>query len=322
MKFHEELNPVIWDRFKEKRIGGAVRYQLKPEVADKLKEIANAFIESLEIPLDAVTDCVITGSSASYNYTPYSDIDLHLKVDFDKVHEDCPLVKGYLNAIKAAFNSSHDIHIHGIPVEVYAEGINEDTVHNGLYSLWQGKWIDEPQKIPPTENDAAVNAKFKEIAEQIDQIEDSELAVELLSKVYEMRKAGLAEAGEFSTENLAFKKLRNEGYLQKLRDIKKAKIDQELSLEKRTESTDKVWYELYLPSDTNPDESEFYEEYVSLVDARKATKDAMKEFGYSKFYLYKMKPDWKRPQYCDTLTLDMFDESIEIDSDVLAVLGE
>ena len=224
MKFHDELNPKLWDKVDD-------NYELKSEVADKLKEIADAFIEYLEVDEDAIKDVVITGSSASYNYTPHSDLDLHLKVDYDKVHEDCPIVQGYLWALKASFNKDHDISIYGVPVEVYAEPLDEDTVHNGLYSLWQGKWIDIPKKIPPTDNDSAVESKYKELAEAVDRIEDSEVAEELLDKIYNMRKAGLNEVGEFSTENLAFKKLRDNGYLDKLRQMKKEKIDKQLSLE-------------------------------------------------------------------------------------------
>ena len=225
MKFHDELNPKLWTKIDEDN------YELKPEVSDKLKEIADAFIEYLEVDEDAIKDVVITGSSASYNYTPHSDLDLHLKVDYDKVHEDCPIVQGYLWALKASFNKDHDISIYGVPVEVYAEPLDEDTVHNGLYSLWQGKWIDIPKKIPPTDNDSAVESKYKELAEAVDRIEDSEVAEELLDKIYNMRKAGLNEVGEFSTENLAFKKLRDNGYLDKLRQMKKEKIDKQLSLE-------------------------------------------------------------------------------------------
>ena len=224
MKFHDELNPKLWDKIDD-------NYELKSEVADKLKEIADAFIEYLEVDEDAIKDVVITGSSASYNYTPHSDLDLHLKVDYDKVHEDCPIVQGYLWALKASFNKDHDISIYGVPVEVYAEPLDEDTVHNGLYSLWQGKWIDIPKKIPPTDNDSAVESKYKELAEAVDRIEDSEVAEELLDKIYSMRKAGLNEVGEFSTENLAFKKLRDNGYMDKLRQMKKEKIDKQLSLE-------------------------------------------------------------------------------------------
>lgn len=228
MKFHDTLNDKIWDLNTE---------DLIPEVKEKLEEIAEAFIEFLEIPTDAVLDKVITGSSASYNYNKYSDLDLHIIVDYDKVHEDCPLVNGYLNSLKKQFNDNHDITIHGVPVELYAEQKDQGTVHNGLYSLQTG-WIDKPQKIAPTDNDAAVEAKYNEIKELVDKCDDSEEATELLEKIYNMRKAGLAEAGEFCTENLAFKKLRNEGCMDKLRKIKKEQIDKQLSLESYNEDNE------------------------------------------------------------------------------------
>ena len=180
MKFHDELNPKLWTKIDEDN------YDLKPEVADKLKEIADAFIE--------------------------------------KVHEDCPLVNGYLNSLKKQFNDAHDIFIHDVPVELYAEQKDVGTVHNGLYSLNTG-WIDIPKKIPPTDNDAAVEAKFNEIKDMVEKCNDSEEAVSLLEKIYTMRKAGLATAGEFCTENLVFKKLRNDGCITKLKQLKKEEID-------------------------------------------------------------------------------------------------
>ena len=228
MKFHDELNPVIWDKDNNN--------EMRPEVKDKLNEIADAFIEFIEIPDDAILDMVITGSSASYNYNEHSDLDLHIIVDYDKIHEDCPLVEGYLGALKNTFNKEHDIFIHGVPVELYAEKKDQGTVHNGLYSLKDEKWIDIPRKIPPTTNDAAVEAKYQEIKDMVDKCDDSEAANELLEKIYKMRKAGLSEVGEFSTENLAFKKLRNEGCMDKLRQLKKEKIDKQLSLESYQES--------------------------------------------------------------------------------------
>ena len=93
MKFHDELNQKLFNK-----------EELKPEVKEKLKEIAEAFIDYLEVNKDAIKDVVITGSSVSYNYTKYSDIDLHLKVDYDLIHEDCPIVEGYLWACKSTFN--------------------------------------------------------------------------------------------------------------------------------------------------------------------------------------------------------------------------
>lgn len=233
MQFKDELNPIIWDKDNDN--------QMRPEVNAKLREIADAFIEYIEIPEEALIDVVVTGSSASYNYNEHSDLDLHIIVDYEKIHEDCPLVEGYLGALKNTFNKEHDIFIKDIPVELYAEKQGQGTVHNGLYSVWREEWIDRPEKIAPTDNDAAVEAKYQEIKEMVDKCNDSETATELLEKIYTMRKAGLAEAGEFCTENLAFKKLRNEGCMDKLRQIKKEQIDKQLSLESYNESNERTF---------------------------------------------------------------------------------
>ena len=185
MRFHDELNPKLYNGL-----------ELKPEVKKKLNEIAEAFKEYLNINEDAILDIRITGSSANYNYTEYSDLDLHLIVDFEKVHEDCPLVEGYLWSYKSAFNRDHDISIYGVPVEVYAEDSNQEAISNGVYSLMEDKWLKEPKKIPPTDNDEAVQAKYLELKDACEHCDDSEVAEELLAKIYTMRKAGLAEAGE------------------------------------------------------------------------------------------------------------------------------
>lgn len=220
MRFHEELNPKLWD--------GLI---LKEDVKEKLHEIADAFREYLDIPEDSILDIRITGSSASYNYTQYSDLDLHFIVDFEKVHKDCPLVEGYLWSYKSQFNDNHDISIYGVPVELYAEDSRQEAISNGVYSLMEDKWLKEPKKIPPTDNDEDVQAKYLELKEACEKCDDSEEAEKLLTKIYTMRKAGLADVGEFSTENMAFKLLRNDGIIEKLKELKKEKVDKQLSLE-------------------------------------------------------------------------------------------
>ena len=224
MKFHEQLNKKLWNGL-----------ELKPDVKEKLNEIAEAFKEYLDIPEDAILDIRITGSSASYNYTEYSDLDLHLIIDYEKVHEDCPLVEGYLWSYKSQFNANHDISIYGVPVELYAEDSKQEAISNGVYSLMEDRWLKEPKKIPPTDNDEDVQAKYQELKDAIDKCDDSEVANELLDKIYTMRKSGLAEVGEFSTENMAFKLLRNDGSIDKLKKLKKEKVDKQLSLESYNE---------------------------------------------------------------------------------------
>ena len=220
-EFHTHLNPKLWDK----------NNRLHSEVSGKLKQIANAFIEFMGINEDAIKDVVITGSSASYNYTPHSDIDLHVLVDVEKVHKDCPIVNEFLLSKKSEFNNKHDIYIYGIPVEVYAEDYRNENVHNGLYSLKKNEWIDKPQKLKPVDNDIAVQVKYKELASAAKEVADKDEAEKLIDKIKKMRKAGLADGGEFSVENLVFKKLRNEGIIDKLMQTKKEGIDRELSLE-------------------------------------------------------------------------------------------
>lgn len=237
IQIHDRLNPKLWERWQEKRIGGKVSYHLKEEVRDRLNEIAHAFIDQLEIPKEAVKDVLLLGSSAGYNYTSFSDIDLHIVVDYDRVHKDCPVVQGYLFAQKSLFNKEHDITIYGIPVEVYAESTKDKTQSNGVYSIKNGKWISEPKQIrPDEENDTAIRAKYNELQKAILDTNAQDEAQSILDKVYKMRKAGLESGGEFSVENIVFKKLRDNNLLRKLKDQIKISFDKELSLKESLSS--------------------------------------------------------------------------------------
>jgi len=53
----------------------------------------------------------------------------------------------------------------------------------------------------------------------------------LKDKIKKYRSSGLADKGEYSYENLAFKFLRRNDYLKKLNDIKNELIDQTLTIE-------------------------------------------------------------------------------------------
>ena len=44
-------------------------------------------------------------------------------------------------------------------------------------------------------------------------------ALSIKDKILKMRREGLARDGEFAIENLTFKKLRNEGYIEKIIDL-------------------------------------------------------------------------------------------------------
>ena len=56
-----------------------------------------------------------------------------------------------------------------------------------------------------------------------------EFSIKIKNKVMRMRKAGLDSEGIYSPENLAFKMLRNSGYLEKLSSLKIEAYDKMMS---------------------------------------------------------------------------------------------
>ena len=204
---------------------------LKPEVREALLRVAQKFEEKLDLELKPV-DIYLTGSNANYNYNSASDIDLHLVYDYEKVGAAAEMFKRYLIAQKKVFNSDYDIYVKGIKVEVGAEDTNNPLVAGGVYSLVSNDWKKTPSQdiemsgeLPPY-----MTELINEI-EQAIQSHDSAVIGNLWKALGELRKASLAAEGEFGAGNLMFKKLRADGYLERLKDAYYDSASQELSLE-------------------------------------------------------------------------------------------
>ena len=215
---NRSLNPKIW------RDG-----ELDPQVADKLKEIAEAFVDFVAIELDIV-DLTITGSNANYTWTEYSDLDLHVIVAGMPDDNSREL----FNAKKTLWGDQHDITVKGLPVECYVQGEDEKHHSTGVYSLLDSAWIIEPKKIKPQVDDSAVDAKKDSVLHDIEVAllsKDLDKIRTVKDKITQMRKAGLARAGEWSTENLVFKIIRNLGLIDQIAEKIRELEDQELSLE-------------------------------------------------------------------------------------------
>lgn len=219
--YQKELNSSFWQD-----------QQFDKSIKEKLLQIAEEFYATfkLEIP---ISDIQLTGSLANYNWTPKSDLDVHVLIDFSKINPDLELVKKSLDGQRFVWNLRHNIVMRGYDVELYLQDINEPHVASGLFSLLDNKWIRIPKYDPPEIDEMDVQSKFDGIVNSIDQLnvkllnsdptmDPRELhthAEKVKSKIMKMRKEGLAERGEFSVENLVFKKLRNEGYIQNLIDL-------------------------------------------------------------------------------------------------------
>lgn len=212
-QYHKSFNPKVW-----------TNDELRLDVNYKLLNIAFKFIESLDLPDLKIYDVVLTGSMSNYNWTEYSDFDVHVLVDYNAV--GCGVATTLFAAKKDLWNTQHNIQINDYDVELYVEDINNPTISKGVYSLLKSTWIRKPDYNPPDIDDAAVQAKIHELSRNIDSLVNDEVTdidqyTALWDKVKKLRKSGLAKNGEFGVENLTFKELRNLGYIAKLSNAKR-----------------------------------------------------------------------------------------------------
>lgn len=223
-KFYQpQMNPKFW---KDE--------ELDPEIRTKLIQIANDFYTDLKVEVPIV-DIQLTGSLANYNWTEFSDLDVHVILELSKINKDVELVKQAMDGIKFQWNQRHNIVLRGHDVELYAQDVNQLHLASGLYSLMKGEWIRKPKFDPPNVDPMDVKRKVQAYMTEISKlksdmasaqnVEDArdvmERASVLKKKISRSRDEQLVKhRGEFSVENLVFKELRNNGGIGDLIDIK------------------------------------------------------------------------------------------------------
>ena len=223
INFHDELNPLLFDE----------DTKLKSNIKSQLDIIVDDFIEYMGIPDLAVEDVIITGSNVAFTYTPHSDIDLHLLVDFSALPES-DVYKELFNAKKSLYNDTYEITIRDIPVELYVQDTAQAHTSLGEYSLYQDKFTRIPRKTRANLDEISTEHKFErleQLAIQGLKSEDIDKVNEVLSIIKRYRQAGLDNKGEFGPENLAFKAIRSKGYFQALFDLRNKLRGKQLSIE-------------------------------------------------------------------------------------------
>lgn len=222
--FHQSLNPSLWKEG-----------ELRTDVRVALLKSALAFYDFLDLPSMKIESVHLVGSNAGYNYTEWSDCDVHIVVDYAK----CGLgtvAENLFTTKKTLWNTLHgSVRVNGFPVELYIEDSRHPVTAAGVYDLLLGRWVTKPAARAPKWNSNAVMAKAEGLIHAIDDILANPTAMQIehmFAKLKKLRKAGLSQAGEFSTENLAFKTLRNLGYVAMLSDARTKASDDELSLDR------------------------------------------------------------------------------------------
>jgi hypothetical protein len=235
-----ETKETLSDQIFEERKG---HFVMRDEIKKRLLEISNDFIESLGFEF-FIHDVVLTGSLANYNWSQYSDVDLHILIDFDELDKDSKkdsialhsIMKEFFDAKKNVWNEKHEIKIKGYDVEIYVQDVNEEHISSGVYSILHNKWVLEPKKDKPNIDDRKILEKGEEFGKKIDRLIQTPKDItidqleDLRKKIKEFRQSGLESGGEYSYENLTFKLLRRNGYIQKLLRLKTQLTDKKLSI--------------------------------------------------------------------------------------------
>jgi len=228
LAYHDELNPAMWDGDR-----------LKAKVREALLKISLEFQEFLKIDPADIVGVVLTGSNANYNWTKLSDVDLHVVVDFDRLVGTCQGIDAdeYLQTKKTLWNEHHHISVYGYHVELYAQHSDQPIASSaGVYDLKKDEWVRKPVKEKVDFEDKNIELKAKVIMDAIDgaidnKVDDAAALGKIKERIKTMRRAGLLAGGEYSIENLAFKALRNNGYLEKFSKYTADLEDKKLSLE-------------------------------------------------------------------------------------------
>lgn len=234
--FHKELNPKLWRN-----------NTLLPDVREQLLKIAQDFLQELGVHDLDVKDITVSGSNAAYSYTKHSDLDLHILVDMGNLPVD-EVYQELFNAKKTIYNDSHDITIHGIPVELYVQDSRDPVVSLGEYSVLHDKWIRTPTKRRSDFDQTATKSKYEKLLSLIDialKSREYSKVKHIIDTMKRYRQAGLDKGGEFGPENLAYKMLRSQGYITKLYELRDKLHSEKLSFETMYQNIDESFDQPY-----------------------------------------------------------------------------
>lgn len=237
---HDDLNRDIWDEDDG----------LKPDIRKGLLKIAGDFIDTLDLnevidvgkiasAKDFVKDVLFIGSLASYNYSSYADVDLHVLVDtsvLDLPPDGEELLKQYFWMKKNDWNTTHsNLTVKGYDVELYVQNVKDENAANGVYSVVHDQWIKHPATmIHMRFNANEVKSKALWYINRIDTLEEmvdgaskeeasevNRICTFLKDKLIQDRRGSLngKEKNEMAVPNLVFKVLRRTGHIGKLNDL-------------------------------------------------------------------------------------------------------
>ena len=169
------------------------------------------------------------------------------KLDIKEFNKAKKLMNNYLKS-KANLKESED-KISTISIDDYLK----DCLKNEEFrKTWYSNDKEDVEKENKLEGNISDNQS------KLEKIDD------MIEDIYNLRKEGMEEDGEYSIKNLIFKEFRNLGYLDNLKNLRKKEISKELSLEQLQEYKDKMNIEMLKLLEYSNDVTEINQEDKKL----------------------------------------------------------
>jgi len=123
--YNRTLCPELWEQYEH----------LDPRIRLTLLKIAYDFYEKTNFPAKVI-DFYLMGSAANYNWSPESDIDVHVMIDYNQLQMPIETATKAVKTAGAQWNQEHNILIKGHKVELNIQNVLETKPYvTGVYSL-------------------------------------------------------------------------------------------------------------------------------------------------------------------------------------------
>lgn len=230
VKYNNKLEPHIW----------APNGDMNTLVSNSLKMIAWGYIAYLQrvgLPIsdDMIFDIFVHGSTTNYYYNDFSDIDICIVADLNRLQALLPNVDLYilLKAMLGAWLRNYRIRVCGRGVDI--EIVNAANPKYGpgaykvgsAYSILADKWIHEPIKLSRTELRnirRSARKKYRMVCKMYRKIKHDKMASDFietfLMRMMHDRKESYAQNSRqpITAETMAFRLVRQRGILRKLNE--------------------------------------------------------------------------------------------------------
>lgn len=195
--------------------------------------MAYDFYEKTNLPAPIV-DVYLMGSSANYNWTPDSDVDVHIIIDYRRLQMPQETANKTVKTAGAQWNAEHNVLIKGHKVEMNLQNAAEQKPYvTGIYSLVKDQWIRRPVKLPIQINKGVLKFQYDAMKKYLlNALSTCDREQMKAAKKYldAFRQYGLDTYGELSYENLIFKMLRARGLIKQLKNSITGVYDQQMSV--------------------------------------------------------------------------------------------